>query len=751
MSFFRLLFLLIVFIGYKITYSQQIATIFHDDFTDNRNEWLEKNSNQHKTKVTNNTFFLHNKLRNGSLAATKEIEMNHENDFIIEATMRRIKGFENDGYGLTWGRFNSENSFSFTISESGGFEIGKWQNGKWQNMVKSTQSEHINTKNKFNQMAIKKSKNQISFYINQNLVSELPFENFFGFDLGFIIYHNMVVEVENIRVSGTSYFQGYSYNSKNSLRKHNEQDILIRNIEYKDYDGDTVLKSVNNGDIFFDLFNNSKINFKELSVLLTPLNSDQNIEYKPITQVFNLKPGSTKKVSIDIFANKQFQGGSKTFRIDVIEKDGFVANPLEFSISSEAFSQPDVRVEKIIIDDTIDESGKTLRYGNANSMIDAGEVIEAAIFLKNYGGKENNFYAKINLKTRSYDISFKERGQRMQLGNFEPNETKIIKFSFFTNSRFGINDIPFIMNLYYSHRMHKEIDFGLKHGELWNRKYLKYTYSEVINTVKKPTIEIADIDTGYKNAQIKSDLLVVIIGSDQHYKEYQSNFAKNDAQVFYQYAKTVFGVPEKNIFMRLNETISAAEFLSLFSKNGWISQKSNKNEMSLIIYFSGHGYPNMQWKDDLQILQYLNPNFNKETGESKISNEIYKLSEAKNLKSISVIVDACYSGNRATHSMQLSDNAEKFLIDRKSEFPNENISYLSSAPLDKYGIALEQKNHSFLTYFLFKTIKSKNALPNISIQDILQEMKKDSSLNNTEKEAIYDIFFISKNTKRQLF
>jgi len=754
MYVFKLYLLIIAFIAYLSSYSQQVTTVLSDNFSNNDNEWLTVNSNSHRAKIANNVYSIHNKLKNGSFAVTKEVDINPENDFTIEASIKRKKGFEDDGYGLTWGRFDNGNNFSFTISENGGFEIGKWENDVWQNMVKSTKSNYIKNEDKFNLLSIQKNNNTISFYINNRIVAELPFENFFGNKIGFIVYHNMLVEVSYIRISGTENFfisKMHDKVRKKYINKSKDQDILIRNIEYKGYKGDTILRSLTNGVLHYKIINNSDNDFKELYSILTPLNLDLNIEYKASNKIMNLKANSTMDIATDIFANKQFQGGEKQFRIDIVEKNGFVANPAEFSISSKAFMSPDVRVEKIIIDDTIDESGKTDRYGNGDSKIDAGEVIDATVYFKNYGGTENNFYAKISLKSRSHDISFREKGRRLQLGSIKSGETIALRFSFFSNTKFGVSDIPFIINLYYSYKHHKEIELGLKLGKIWNINDLVYTFSEKNNLSQAFIHQIADVDTAFQKSEMRNDLLVIIIGSDHQEKDYIYDYAKNDAQIFYQYMKTVFGVPEKNMFIRLNETISSSEFLDLFSSNGWISQRAKNNSMSLIIYFSGHGYINMHHKDDLQILQYINPNYIDENNDTAKANKIYNIKNEKKLKSIAVIVDACFYGNRLTHNMLISENAGIFLFNESQKIPNNNVSFIASSRLDKYGVAYKSKSHSLLSYFIFKTIKSKRANTSFSIQDILDEMNKDNALNINEKRAIENINYLSNDIKKQLF
>ena len=53
---------------------------------------------------------------------------------------------------------------------------------------------------KSNTLKIKKDNGYYKFYINDNYVYQMEFENFYGNDLGFVVYNNQEIAVDYLRV-----------------------------------------------------------------------------------------------------------------------------------------------------------------------------------------------------------------------------------------------------------------------------------------------------------------------------------------------------------------------------------------------------------------------------------------------------------------------------------------------------------------------------------------------------------------------
>jgi len=169
-----------------------------DDFIDNRNRWDEKADDKVMLKIQNGRYIIQNKMSSNGWLAYHSIDMSQNEDFHIESKMKKVVGRDDRGYGLVWG-LTDNNYYYFSISGNGQYVYGKQIKGSWKNIIGWVKSNQINN-NSANKLTIKKSGNQIRFFINDNFVGQAQFEGFFGNRVGFQVGANMKVEIDNISV-----------------------------------------------------------------------------------------------------------------------------------------------------------------------------------------------------------------------------------------------------------------------------------------------------------------------------------------------------------------------------------------------------------------------------------------------------------------------------------------------------------------------------------------------------------------------
>ncbi len=200
----EILMLFILILNVALSNAQyQKKEIFFDDFDDNRNNWPMKGIDAKSSFSLSYGQYYFEHIRNDKSWITyRTVEINEHKDFEIEANITKISGVINQGFGIVWGREDSNNQFDFNISGNGYYKVNKSYLSKRYDIIGWTKSSYINRGNgATNKLTIKKTGNRITFYVNDNYLAEKDFQSFFGDKLGFVIYHNQKIAIDYFRVS----------------------------------------------------------------------------------------------------------------------------------------------------------------------------------------------------------------------------------------------------------------------------------------------------------------------------------------------------------------------------------------------------------------------------------------------------------------------------------------------------------------------------------------------------------------------
>lgn len=202
----------IQYTGYS---SQEI--LFTEDFSDNSQSWREGSSDSRYFKVEHGYYVIQS-FKSGFYSAAKFNEENQftidqSRDFQIECKIKFISGEDNNSNSLNWGQKSDDwSNLRFGFSGGGSFKVFSYDDAaenKWTNYQSWTESAALN-KSDFNKMTIRKVADQYYFFINETLVTTVPFKPFFGQVLSVQSNQNTTIRVDDIVVS---YIQSGGSNS----------------------------------------------------------------------------------------------------------------------------------------------------------------------------------------------------------------------------------------------------------------------------------------------------------------------------------------------------------------------------------------------------------------------------------------------------------------------------------------------------------------------------------------------------------
>lgn len=602
--FFTILLILNVF----QTIGQESTVLVEDNFSDNRYDWWLGKTQNGRAEILRGEYIIKYSGQK-SWASNIHTGLNPRYDFVIESRISRISGTETNGYGLVFGK-GKNGYYNFIITPQGRFYVRKIERGKkGQYLIRWKKTSAISQTSITNKLRVQKTGNEILFYINERYVGKIPYQSFFGDQVGFMMYQAQQIAVDYLVVYG---------------------------------------------------------------------NGRQTV---------------------------------------VQEKENVVQALL-----------PKLEIRQIAINDKEDIGNMSSAYGNGNSIIEPGESVEVTAFVQNFGlAAAKNVVAKIELGTEDRNISFPDEYKTFKLGEIPSGDYKKLTFFFFTSRRYTSKDLPFTVKLT-ADNYRTEQALGLKMNERTknivdvNISKLNLKENAEMKEIQEIVV-LSDVDKDIPVTNFDGEnTLAVIIGIENYKYAPVVDNAKRDAQVFYKYAVNVFGIPENNIYFLTNREATLGEFNKIFSKDGWLARRSEQGKTNIIVYYAGHGAPDTKTKKAYLIPYDIDPNYAK-TGFSL--NKLYGSLAGLQAKSVSVFIDACFSGVSRSNKMLIAGARGVIIKPESSAFSAKNMVVLSASAADEYSASYPEKYHGLFTYYLLKELKDKAYdLPTLAVRDFFEDIKK---------------------------
>ncbi len=198
---------------------------------------------------------------------------------------------------------------------------------------------------------------------------------------------------------------------------------------------------------------------------------------------------------------------------------------------------------------------------------------------------------------------------------------------------------------------------------------------------------------------VNDKTFAVVIGNEQYNNEIKVEYALNDARIFKEYLQKTLGLPANNINYKENAT-----FGTILDALKWANDitKVYKGEAKLIFYYAGHGMPDEQTKS-----AYILPvdGNSKNIATSVRLADIYSKLTEHSSKSVTVFLDACFSGATREASEAMLAEGRSVKIKPKNEPLAGKAVVLSATTGEETALPYAEKQHGLFTYFLLKKLK----------------------------------------------
>ena len=190
------------------------------------------------------------------------------------------------------------------------------------------------------------------------------------------------------------------------------------------------------------------------------------------------------------------------------------------------------------------------------------------------------------------------------------------------------------------------------------------------------------------------------------------------------------GLPEKNVHY-----VADATYNDMKAELDWVTTvaRAYDGEADVLFYYAGHGVPDEETKS-AYLLPVDGYGSNVSTGYSLA--KLYETLSAMPAKSVTVLLDACFSGAKRDGQVMAS-SARGVAIKADSGEPKGNMVVLTAATGNETAYPYKEKKHGLFTYFLLKKIQeTKGKVSYAELVDYIRtEVSRKSIVENNKSQT----------------
>ena len=181
-------------------YGQQ--PIYHDEFVPGQTGWRNYDDANTNAVLRNGAYILTHKKSNYTYSGTAPLAIDENRDYSIETTVSHIQGDNQAPFGLAFGATSVADLYYFGISSNGFYMLTKQVNYVYNAVIPWTQSASIMQGNNVaNKLRIEKRGSQLSLFINDQQVAQVPMVQPFGSSIGFIVMKSQTAAFNYIKAA----------------------------------------------------------------------------------------------------------------------------------------------------------------------------------------------------------------------------------------------------------------------------------------------------------------------------------------------------------------------------------------------------------------------------------------------------------------------------------------------------------------------------------------------------------------------
>lgn len=488
---------------------------------------------------------------------------------------------------------------------------------------------------------------------------------------------------------------------------------LFVDLSFQDENNNGILEVNEIALLNIKITNNGKGAAQGLTIKVSDSLQSSDIKIGGEQRIPHIASGKAINISFPIKAGYNIETVEHKLEINIEEHFGYDMNPPAYLIlNTLQYQEPQLVFSGL----ELMETGEGTAAISIDGKLQAGEMVKAKLIVQNVG---QNIAKNTKYKITTTDKNIYLSNAKGELGDLLIGEVKEFWVTISPNRRTGSYEkLPIYLSL--ENLSNKgNLDNHLLPIKL-NSTPPKPEIVEVtpdINSLQKKVARFeynnskitANVGTVYDVRQVtpaktKRDNAVAIIIGVEKYKFFApAPYAENDASLMKEYFKNVLGV--KDVYVYTNEEVSGYFFENIFNAEfGEIQKAVIPGETDVFVFYSGHGMPSktgeqvflFPYDGRLEAINYQGYNLNK----------FYTNLSKLDAKSVTVFIDACFSGISRTsenHEIQNLVAMKGVSIKPKIVQPwenHENFTVFTSSSFDQTSLGFDHSETGLFTYFI---------------------------------------------------
>ncbi len=406
----------------------------------------------------------------------------------------------------------------------------------------------------------------------------------------------------------------------------------------------------------------------------------------------DIEPAGAALGNIQVKARKDVVDQNRHFTILATERSGFDSPPLEVVLRTRPHRPARVEISDLRVEDR-----------DNNGVIEPLEVVTVTARIQNSGaGLADNVVVQAALGPNVFLGPQSE--SVFALGELYPGQTRDVQFTFLTNNQFKDGEkLPVSVLVEEGdgqEQLRRDIQATI---HVKNMDVVKLEPKE--RSLPEPVAGLSiDVDNMIPDGRInRANAIAVVIGNKDYSRANLPSveYALRDAQVMTEYLVKALGFVQKNIIYLENAT--TARFNEVFGSRdnfaGRLYSFVTPDVSDVYIYYSGHGAPDLKSKGAYFVPVDADPNYLALSGYAL--DTFYRNLSHLPARSITVVLDTCFSGNSAGGALFKNANPTAASVERTAPLL-EHVTIFASAGEGQVSSWFYEQRHSLYTYFFLK-------------------------------------------------
>ncbi len=487
---------------------------------------------------------------------------------------------------------------------------------------------------------------------------------------------------------------------------------LFVKYEFQDKNSNGILEANETANLNIEITNEGKGPAQGLFVKVSDNIFDKEFFIEDGTEIAFIYPDQKVDVNISIKAGLNIKSAEHKLEISVSEHFGYDMDPAYLILSTLKFQEPELVFSGLDIVDAGQGTGAIEEDGE----LQAGELVKVKLVIQNIG---QNISKQTTYKIESTDNNIYISDGQGNLGDISIGEVKEFWISLSPNKRVTTQGkLPVyltVTNDYYRGSL-KEFQLPISLNqkppepsivevkpdiESLKQQVARFEYNS--NKITANVGSIIDIRQVAPSKTQRPDAIAIIIGIEKYEYFAPAPYAANDAKVMKEYFRNVLGI--QKVYIYTNDDVSGFFFDNNFDPNfGELQKAIVKGQTDLFIFYSGHGMPS---KDGSTI--YLFPSDGRIEALDRQGydlNKLYNNLEALGAKSVTIFMDACFTGDsRASEQIETKNlvSMKGIRIQAKVVQPwlsNPNFTVFNSSDFNETSLGFDPSETGLFTYYL---------------------------------------------------